>query len=396
MNVIGRKNSPSKHTLVFIILCKKEGLSWYSSASIEELSNAFKQASKVLHLIPVFPCSKLDSYESSYLNSLQYDLSNFFSKIRYREDVLCFPLIQQLLLIPQFPLIIEYLSTIKISEIFTMTSFCMVPSNKCIISCGEYISMFKGIGKLWSLIEVQSLGEIAIIGLDDVLYKIGGTEVEEQIKCLLWLENSFAALFGMESGNVLLVRFRLKLSANSKGIFDGDKLSVSEKIIVKLHLHHVKAMCSIDELVVSISAEGILKISRCKSYVGDQQGMETIGGGSLKQRLGSDKLSCLQTDAMSKKICLGTEQGKIFVYGLENASPKFLYTFTCENHVKEIEINWGIIFIAAGASIMAYPDSQNTEILAAFHPNLEGVEVSTIRYAREKDMIFAGYSVRYI
>ena len=70
--------------------------------------------------------------------------------------------------------------------------------------------------------------------------------------------------------------------------------------------------------------------------------------------------------------------------------------FSCENHVKEIEAKWGIIFLAAGSSIFAYPDSENTEILASFHPSLEGVEITSVKYAKEKDMVYAGYSVKDI
>lgn len=264
MKVIGRKHAPLKKTLAFILICTRNDLVWHASPTIEELHNIFKNASKILALVPSFPWAKLDSYENNYLDSLQEELSEFFYKLRYREDVLCHEPLQELLGIAQIPLPIEFISAIKVSEVFTLSSFFIVPSQKSIISSCEYVSMFKGIGKLWSLIETQSLGEVNIMGLDENLFKIAAVEVEEQIKCGIWLGNTFEALFGTTSGNVFLVRFRLKLSENSKGVFDSDKLSISDKKICKLHLQSIISLSLINDLIISISSDSVLKVSRCK------------------------------------------------------------------------------------------------------------------------------------
>jgi hypothetical protein len=99
---------------------------------------------------------------------------------------------------------------------------------------------------------------------------------------------------------------------------------------------------------------------------------------------------------LTKKIFLGTEQGKIFVYGLDNYAPKFLYVFSCESCIRDLDIKWGIVYVATGACIMAFSDNKESELLSRFHPQLEDCEITCIRYMRSQDRVYAGYSVRFM
>ena len=65
----------------------------------------------------------------------------------------------------------------------------------------------------------------------------------------------------------------------------------------------------------------------------------------------------------------------------------------CEAKVKQIDAKWGTVFVAAGNCIIAYADSKDSEILARFNPNIDDIEINTIKYAREQDRVYAGYTV---
>lgn len=187
----------------------------------------------------------------------------------------------------------------------------------------------------------------------------------------------------------------MKLGANSKGVFDGDKLSIAEKNVIRIHSSSVIKIDGIDDILITISSDNILKAFKCRVYIDENQIIEPIGGGSLKQRLGSDKLTCMRTDPITKKIFLGTEKGKIIVYLLEN-SPRFLYCISCEQNVKDLDVKWGSLFVACGGNLLAYPDSSESYVLAAFNPKIEGLLANTIKFVPEKDRVYVGYSVFFI
>ena len=65
----------------------------------------------------------------------------------------------------------------------------------------------------------------------------------------------------------------------------------------------------------------------------------------------------------------------------------------CESFVKEIDFKSGIIFVACGSSILTCTDTKNIEILARFNPNIEDVEIKAIKYSKDQERVYAGYSV---
>ena len=167
IKIIGRKQSSHKKGLSFIARCSKQENIWFAEFIIEELISALKIVVKTIFLIPNFIITKIENYENYCSDSIQEEISEFFYKLRFREDFFCHTNIQELLLIPVQTLPIQFISSVKVSDMYTLTSFCMIPALKTLISSSEYISMFSGIGKLLSLIETSNLGEIEILGYEE-------------------------------------------------------------------------------------------------------------------------------------------------------------------------------------------------------------------------------------
>jgi hypothetical protein len=81
------------------------------------------------------------------------------------------------------------------------------------------------------------------------------------------------------------------------------------------------------------------------------------------------------------------------IYSLENINPRYLYSLVCENYIKNIEVKWGILFVACKSSIFVYPDSDHIEFLAKFDSGIDSAEVTSMKFVPEKDRLYAGYSV---
>jgi hypothetical protein len=254
------------------------------------------------------------------------------------------------------------------------------------------------------LIESQYYGQVAILGFDDNLFKIESAEVKEQVKTSYWKKNSFEMIFGLDNGSLLVVRFKMKLGPNSKGIYDGDKVNLAGKQFFKVHGSPVVGISGDDDLVLSISTDSILKVSVFRTQ-GTEIFHDVVGGGSLKQRLTScdsqgniksnarDRLVSLFYDKVTKKVFLGSECGKVLVYLLENSIPKYQYTVSCGETIWDLQVSLGCMYLGVGDSIAVYSDSRSYEILARFRPHIDDIHITTLRYHQSKERIFAGYSV---
>lgn len=406
VRIIGTRQNLLKRTLNFVFLCIKDNISWTAETTLEDLSQGFKNAARTLFLIPNFVWVRLESFSFSYLTQIQDEINAFFYQLRYREDILCHPVFQELFSAPFFSLPLEFLSTLKVSDTYTMTTFKFITETKNIVAGFEYSSMFKGIGKIWSLIEAQNYGEIAICGFDESVFLIEFNDMKEQVRCSYWKKNSFEAVFGLDNGSLMIVKMKMKLGPNSKGIYDGEKMYFGAKNVFKVHGGPVIAIAGNEDLIITISTDSILKVSVCKHQAGQNSSIETVSGGSLKQRLSSfdgqpgqksrDKLISLFYDKITKKVFLGSEQGQILVYLLENSIPKYQYTVTCGESIKDLQVHLGSVYIAMGECIAIYTDCKNYEILARFRPHVEDCKIACLKYLQSKELIFAGYSVNPI
>ena len=404
LRIIGSKANKVKRTLNFVVLCNKAGYVWNAEVTVEDMNTAFKNVSRTIFLLNNFVWNRLESYDYEYLMKIQEEINAYLYQLRYREDVLCHPIIQELFSVPYAPLPIELMSSIKISDTYSVTSAKFVPNTQAIITSCQYSSIFKGIGKLWSLIESQFYGQIGIFGFDDSLFKIELNDTKEQIRSSYFKPNTFEAIYGLENGSLLVVRFKMKLGPNSKGIYDGEKLNFSNKTLFKVHANPVIAITSNEDLLLTISTDSILKVSICKWDNGELVN-EVIGGGSLKQRLtscdsegkvksgGKDKLISLFYDPVTKKVFLGSDLGKVLVYLLENSIPKYQYTVACGESIWDLQVSLGCMYLAVGDCIAVYSDTRAYEILARFRPHVEGCRITCLRYLLSKEQVFAGYSV---
>jgi hypothetical protein len=97
-------------------------------------------------------------------------------------------------------------------------------------------------------------------------------------------------------------------------------------MITRPHIGAVVALKEWDGNLVSISSDNHLKIS--KLVLGD---LETLGGGSLRQRLGDAFLTSMEIDKARSQILLGTSINRIFVYDVVDFKPAYSYSITTKN-----------------------------------------------------------------
>mmetsp|Transcript_15605 Transcript_15605/g.28375 ORF Transcript_15605/g.28375 Transcript_15605/m.28375 type:complete len:136 (-) Transcript_15605:1132-1539(-) len=118
----------------------------------------------------------------------------------------------------------------------------------------------------------------------------------------------------------------LKLTQNAAGLYDRERYILSEMDITRPHVGAVVAVKEWDGAVVSISSDNYLKISKYAD--GD---LDTLGGGSLRQRLGDAYLTSIEIDKARSQIFLGTSLNRIFVFDVADNKPSYCYSITTKN-----------------------------------------------------------------
>jgi hypothetical protein len=97
-------------------------------------------------------------------------------------------------------------------------------------------------------------------------------------------------------------------------------------VYTRPHAGAVVALKEWDENLVSVSSDNYLKISKVTAA-----GLQSLGGGSLRQRLGDTYLTSMEIDKPRKQIFLGTSINRIFVYDVLDCKPSYSYSITTKN-----------------------------------------------------------------
>ncbi|CAG9323105.1 unnamed protein product [Blepharisma stoltei] len=393
LSIIGRKQSDDGLHLCFIVQGSRIDYQWRANIVFENFVICYQKLNSDLVYLPELPVTEIYSYELSHLESIQRLLNKLFEEIGNRPDIMSHPLIEEFFSVPQEARVVSSTPSLthnfQASDKFSVSGIACIPKEKLILASLEDASYLPQLGKLWSLIEPQELGEIMFIGRDSDLYIINGQQSKENVTCCFWHEQSSEAVFGFESGSIALCSTNRILTPNSQGTFDNEKLNFGEIKLSKLHGAKVVCIRAIDNLIISISVDNFLKVSQ--SINGH---LEPVGGGSLRQRLGDARLISLAVDQKSKKIFLGTSINRILIYVLPSPSPKYLESITTKNDgpISCIDVRWGNIFVGDGNELIIYPNCPNTKQSAIFQLPEENGKVVKSRYLVDQEKIIVGFS----
>mmetsp|Transcript_15609 Transcript_15609/g.28383 ORF Transcript_15609/g.28383 Transcript_15609/m.28383 type:complete len:245 (-) Transcript_15609:790-1524(-) len=185
----------------------------------------------------------------------------------------------------------------------------------------------------------------------------------------------------------------LKLTQNAAGLYDRERYILSEMDITRPHVGAVVAVKEWDGAVVSISSDNYLKISKYAD--GD---LDTLGGGSLRQRLGDAYLTSIEIDKARSQIFLGTSLNRIFVFDVADNKPSYCYSITTKNFgpVFSLKTESEFIFASDGSEVLVWPYEQTPRLSAIFSlqnadPDEDAGPVVRVEYWREQSKLFVGF-----
>ena len=293
-------------------------------------------------LLPALPSYELESYESDTIEETERMLAEFLNFLSIRNDVLAHSLMRSFLNIPdglkiphKQPQLIKQILT---HDRFAVAQLALIPTLNTVLVALEETSILPRIGKLWSIIEPLEIGAVCLIASENIWFVRETKEFIEKVCCCLWDAKRNLAILGLDSGYALVISTKIELTCDSTGIYDRERLTFREASKVQIHGRRVLSMKFLNDYIVSIGIDNMLKISTIS-----KGSLQAVGGGSLRQRLGDASLTCLAIDEKSSKIYLGTSINRIFIYKLEEGKPAYFDAITTKNFgpIRSIDINWG-------------------------------------------------------
>ncbi len=232
----------------------------------------------------------------------------------------------------------QMVKQIQAHDRFGVAQLAIVPKFNTVLVALEETSILPRIGKLWSLIEPLEIGAISYLADENIWFIREGKEFTEKACCCLWDGKRNLAIIGLDSGYFLVISNKIELTCDSTGIYDRERLVLTSAKKVQIHGRRVLSMKFLNDYIVSIGTDNMLKISSLSSGT-----LDVTGGGSLRQRLGDANLTCLAVDHRNNKIYLGTSINRIFIYKLEEGRLSYSDAITTKNFgpIRCIDISWG-------------------------------------------------------
>lgn len=289
---------------------------------------------------------------------------------------------------------------------YSLSAFEYVPEARWFIAACEVrtikdISTLQWVGKLWNIIDPQTYGAYIAGSFEkDSILLIDTNLTDDKISCCCWVPPSKTAIFGFASGRVGICKANLKLTQNAAGLYDRERYVLAAMDLTRPHVGSIVEVKEWDGNVVSISNDNYLKISAISD--GD---FETLGGGSLRQRLGDAYLTSIEIDKARSQIFLGTSLNRIFVYDVREFKPSYSYSITTKNFgpVASLKTDteyslYRFIFASDGCEVLVWPYEASPRLSAVFSlmtTDCDGEAglIVRIEYWKEESKLLVGYKV---
>uniref|UniRef100_A0A3B0MM00 PX domain/WD domain, G-beta repeat, putative n=1 Tax=Theileria annulata TaxID=5874 RepID=A0A3B0MM00_THEAN len=277
-------------------------------------------------------------------NAVDY-LDNFLKELFARPDTRCS---QHLL---EFVDLIHYLDEVPTPPMIKLVSTtagynyavsdCVVLENECsLIVAYEEKTFLSKLGKLWSFIELETLGAIKIFQYDEFEYKFVEKKCltfTQKVRCICYDEDSKILVMGTDLG--FIKRFRL--------LFKEDGFEFEEIDTLKLHENAILSIKIYDGHYYTSGYDGNIRKVNVKSN-------RVVAGGRLTKRLNGHKI---MTATVEKDVMLvGSSDNDILSYYMEREIPVLVNTTKLLEplDIRKILVCGKNVFISHGNTISCY------------------------------------------
>jgi hypothetical protein len=356
---------------------------WVIKKTLPEIKNFITCLS---HLKYTFIPDKESLHPNNIQGSFNNYLTDLLKYITYRYDILSNAIALEFFEIRDEGFVsllvkenLEHILTFKIEEgDMTMSDYYYNPDLGILIVTLEDLSFYSRIGRFWSLIDYEVLGNLLIY---QRVYDNQGkpyfrkliTKTFDSRVSKVEVSVKYDKIFiGMENGCLQL--FNINHIENSQ--FKTEKIiTITEGKLCKYTTEKITAMCEIDEFLIMMSKDNKIHIANMNTY-------EIKFVGNLKKRIeGKGHISKMHIEQGLRKLILCTVTNKFLICDVHirdgmDISIDFLVEHELDSNIKNIFVRGAMIFIALDYDILIYNLKNDEKNNISFRDN-NGISLSS-------------------
>ncbi|CAD2105955.1 phosphoinositide-binding protein, putative [Plasmodium vinckei] len=312
--------------IYYIILINYKDLKYEVSRRYSEFENLHCE---LMHLgysaLPNLPKKKLVSYNNhEYINYRKRILNNYIQDLFIRADIrCCATFLNFILFYDKINLSIEIVKTKLLNSVgpqkYSLSDLYINEKNNFLICVYEDKSNFSKLGKLWSIIEPDMIGEIKVFTYNnDLTSTFVETHKEQTIykaRSIIWSEKNNEAIISGDDGKIHIYKLNLEL------------LILTYIKSIPCHNDTILKMCSInDNFFCTCGYDNAFRIIDLCDY-------KILSGGRCNKRLDNDKITTCHLFQYNNLV-IGTNNSLFFIYNMSFNPPIYLDTKKLKNGYK--------------------------------------------------------------
>lgn len=309
--------------IYYIILVNYKDLKYEVSRRYSEFENLHCE---LIHLgysaLPNLPKKKLVSYNNhEYINYRKRILNNYIQDLFVRADIrCCAKFLNFILFYDKINLSIDIVKTKLLNSVgpqkYSLSDLYINEKYNFIICVYEDKSNFSKLGKLWSIIEPDMIGEIKVFTYNnDLTSTFVETHKERTIYKagnIIWSEKNNEVIISGDDGKIHIYQINLEL------------LILTYIKSIPCHNDTILKMCSInDNFFCTCGYDNAFRIIDLCEY-------KILSGGRCNKRLDNDKITTCHL-FQCNNLVIGTNNSLFFIYNMGFNPPIYLDTKKLKN-----------------------------------------------------------------
>ncbi|CDU17412.1 uncharacterized protein PY17X_0804800 [Plasmodium yoelii] len=309
--------------IYYIILVNYKDLKYEVSRRYSEFENLHCE---LIHLgysaLPILPKKKLVSYNNhEYINYRKRILNNYIQDLFVRADIrCCAKFLNFILFYDKINLSIDIVKTKLLNSVgpqkYSLSDLYINEKHNFIICVYEDKSNFSKLGKLWSIIEPDMVGEIKVFTYNNDLTSTFVETYKEQTIYkagnIIWSEKNNEVIISGDDGKIHIYQINLEL------------LILTYIKSIPCHNDTILKMCSInDNFFCTCGYDNAFRIIDLCEY-------KILSGGRCNKRLDNDKITTCHLFQYNNLV-IGTNNSLFFIYNMSFNPPIYLDTKKLKN-----------------------------------------------------------------
>jgi len=365
--------------------------SWIIKRTLREIRNYIKdlQASKYIFISH----NSLNNLNANNIKETNQTVMDLLRYINYRTDILSNTLTHIFFDFVSKDYIIKEINTSTITQLFylsldntdmTLSDFDYDPETGIFIATLEDISFFSRIGRFWSLIDYEILGNLFVFqrvydkNNQPYFNKLVVKNFDARVSKVVLAAASKRIIVGLENGSIMI--FNINILPNLKeDHVNVINITISEGISFRHFSERITGLAAMSDAFIAVSKDN--KIMIIETFNRN----EVLFSASIKKRIeGKGYANNIVYVESQKRLYLSTITDVFLIYEVKQSpkfdnndlSPEYKLEFVleikCENYIKNFFVMNNSIFIGLENQIIFYNFTTKTNSFNSKSIHLDG------------------------